>query len=114
MNNQNADMASMITTFNIALTETAGEILGKHRQKKTPRVRAKIVDLCNKRRDLKKKEKKRKETEGSEKYREVQNNTKRCMNKAKDNWTDEQCGETEENMRTNNSKMAPLSSSSIP
>ena len=55
MNNEDADMASMITTFNIAVTETAGEILGKRRQKKTPWVSANIVDLCNKRRELKRK-----------------------------------------------------------
>ena len=34
MNNEDTDMDSMITTFNTAVTETAGEILGKHRQKK--------------------------------------------------------------------------------
>ena len=34
MNNEDADMDSVITTFNIAVTETASEILGKHRQKK--------------------------------------------------------------------------------
>ena len=34
MNNEDADMASMITTVNTAMTETASEILGKHRQKK--------------------------------------------------------------------------------
>ena len=33
MNNEDADMDSMITTLNTAVTETAGEILGKHRQK---------------------------------------------------------------------------------
>ena len=55
MNNENADMASMITTVNIAVTETAGKILGKHRQKKTIWVSANIVDLCNKRRKLKRK-----------------------------------------------------------
>ena len=55
MNNENADMASMITSFNIAMTETVGEILGKHRQKKRPWVSANIVDLCNKRRELKRK-----------------------------------------------------------
>ena len=54
MNNEDADMASMITTFNIAVTETVGEILGKHREKKRPWVSANIVDLCNKRRKLKK------------------------------------------------------------
>ena len=34
MNNEDADMDSMITTFNTAVTETAHEILGKYRQKK--------------------------------------------------------------------------------
>ena len=33
-NNEYADMDSLITTFNTAVTETASEILGKHRQKK--------------------------------------------------------------------------------
>ena len=31
---EDADMDSMITTFNTAVTETASEILGKHCQKK--------------------------------------------------------------------------------
>ena len=34
MNNENAYMDSMITTFNTVVTETTSEILGKHRQKK--------------------------------------------------------------------------------
>ena len=34
MNNEDTDLDSMITTFNTAVTETASEILGKHRQKK--------------------------------------------------------------------------------
>ena len=34
MSNEDTDMDSMITTFNTAMTETASEILGKHRQKK--------------------------------------------------------------------------------
>ena len=55
MNNENADMASMITTFNIAVTETAGEILGKHRQKKKPWITADILHLCDKRRELREK-----------------------------------------------------------
>ena len=33
MNNEDTDMDSMITTFNTAVSETAREILGKHRQK---------------------------------------------------------------------------------
>ena len=58
---------------------------------------------CDKRRELRKK---RFEPEGSEKYKEVNNNIKRCMKKAKENWIGEQCSETEENLRKNNSKRA--------
>ena len=45
MNSKDADMDSMNTT---AVTETVSEILGKHRQKKKPRITAAILDLCNK------------------------------------------------------------------
>ena len=86
-------MHSMITIFDTAVTKTAGEILDKHRQKKRRRkkeeknwITAEILDLCDKRRELRKK---RYEPEGSEKYKEVNNNIKRCMKKAKENWIGE-------------------------
>ena len=87
MNNENTDLDSMITTFNTAVTKT-----GKHRQKKKPWVTAEIKDLCDKRRELRKK---RFEPEGSEKHREVNNNIKRCMKKAKENWKGGECSEIE-------------------
>ena len=62
MNNKDTDIDSMTTTFKTAVTETASEILGKHRQKKKPLVTAEILDLCDKRRELRKK---RFEPEGS-------------------------------------------------
>ena len=62
-----------------------------------------MLDLCDKRRELRKK---RFEPEGSEKYKEVNNNIKRCMKKATEDWIGEQCGEIEENFRKNNSKRA--------
>ena len=95
----------MITIFNTAVSETASEILGKHRQKKKqqPWVTAEILDLCDKRREMRKK---RSEPEGSEKYKEVKNNIKRCMKKAKENWIGEQCSEIKEDLRKNNSKRA--------
>ena len=74
MNNEDADMDSMITTFNKTVTETASDVLGKHRQKKKPWITAEILDLCDKRGELRKK---RFEPEGSEKYKEVNNNIKR-------------------------------------
>ena len=70
-------------------------------QKKKPGITAEILDLCHKRRELRKK---RFEPEGSEKYEVVNNNIKRCMKKAKENWIGEQCSEFEEDPRKNNSK----------
>ena len=93
MSNEDTHIDSIITTFNTAVTETASEILGKHRQKKKPWITAEILDLCDRRRELRKK---RFELEGSEKYKEVNNNIKRCMEKAKENWIGELCSEFEE------------------
>ena len=82
MSNEDTDIDSMITTFNATVTETASGILGKHRQKKKPWVTAEILDLCDKRRELRKE---RFEPKGSEKYKEGNDNIKRCMKKAKEN-----------------------------
>ena len=103
MSNEDTDIDSMITTFNTAVTETASQILGKHRQKKKPWITVEILDLCDKRRELRKT---KFEPEGSEKYKEVNNNIKRCMKKAKENWIGEQGSEIEENLRKNNIKRA--------
>ena len=64
-------------------------------------ITADILDLCDKRRELRKKSF---EPEASEKYKEVNNNIERCMKKAKENWIGEQCSEIEDNLRKNNSK----------
>ena len=66
MKNQDEDVDSMVTTFNTAVTVTTSEILGKHRQKKKPWITAEILDLCGKRRKIRKK---RSEPEGSENER---------------------------------------------
>ena len=55
MSNEDTNIELMITTFNTAVTETASEILGKHHQKKKPWITAEILDLCDKRRELRKK-----------------------------------------------------------
>ena len=76
MSSKDTDVDSMITTFNTAVTEIASEIPGKHRQKKKTWITAEILDLCDIRRELRKK---RFEPELSEKCKEVNNNIKRCM-----------------------------------
>ena len=54
-NNEDSDTDSKFTTFDTAVTETAIEILGKHRQKKKPWVTAEILDLSDKRRETRNK-----------------------------------------------------------
>ena len=71
--------------------------------RKKPWITAEIFDLCDKRRELRKK---RFEPEGAAKYKEMNNNIKRCMKKAKENWIGEHCCEIEENLRKNNSNRA--------
>ena len=44
--NEDTDIDSVITTFNTAVTETASEILGKHRQKKKKTTTNKHLDYC--------------------------------------------------------------------
>ena len=79
MSNDDTDIDSMITTFNTAVTETAGEILGKLRQiKQNPGSLQKFLIYMNNRRELRKK---RFEAEESEKYKEMNNNIRRCMHK---------------------------------
>ena len=62
------DMDTMITTYNTAVTDAASEILGKERRRKKPWVTKDVLDLCDERRDLKKK---RYEAEGAKEYREA-------------------------------------------
>ena len=73
-------MTNNTSGFNTAVTETASEILSNHRQKKNPWITAEILDLCDKRREL---TKKRFDPEGSEKYKEVNNNIRRCKKRLK-------------------------------
>ena len=81
MDNEDTDMGTMITIFNTALIETATEILGKHVRRKNPGSLQKFL-ICDKSRELRKK---RFEPEEFEEYKEVNNNIKRCMKKAKKN-----------------------------
>ncbi|KAK2189385.1 hypothetical protein NP493_108g04017 [Ridgeia piscesae] len=95
------DMDTLINTFNTAVTNTASEILGKHRPVKKPWVTADLLDLCDKRRELKKK---KKDAEGVRQYRAANQEIKKGMKKAKLNWMEGQCQDIEDSMKKNNSK----------
>ena len=77
------DINTMITTYITAVTDAVSELLGKERRRKMPWVTRDILDLCDERRDLKKK--KRYEAEGGAKeYREASKRIRKAVKKAKE------------------------------
>ena len=81
---EGADLDTMVTRFNKAVTDTAAELLGKQRQKRKPWVTPEILDLCDQRRHLKKK---RGESEEAKDYREIKRKIRTEMMMAKETWT---------------------------
>ena len=96
---EDADLDSMVTHFNKAVTETAVE-LRKQRWKRKSWVNPEILDLCDQRRDLKKK------PEEAKDYREIKRKHEDEMKMAKETWIQGQCQEVEACLRKNNSKKA--------
>ena len=103
MSDEDMDIDTMITTYNTAVTDAASEILGKERRRKKPWVTKDVLDLCDERRDLKKK---RYEAEGAKEYREANRRIQKAVKKAKDDWIGAQCEEIETCLNKNNSKRA--------
>ena len=91
------------TTYNTAVTDAASEILGKERRRKKTWVTKDVLDLCDERRDLKKK---RYEAEGAKEYREANRRVQKAVKKAKEDWIGAQCEEIETCLNKNNSKRA--------
>ena len=69
--------------------------------RKKPWVTADLLDLCGKRRELKKK---KKDAEGVRQYRAANQEIKKGMKNAKMDWIEEQCQDIEDSMKKNNSK----------
>ena len=76
---------------------------GKERRRKKPWVTKDVLDLCDERRDLKKK---RYEAEGAKEYREANRRIQKAVKKAKEDWIGAQCEEIETCLNKNNSKRA--------
>ena len=68
LENQNTEIDALINNFNTAVTETANNILGKHRPAKKFWVTDNILKLCDKHREL---IEKKNTTEGAKLYREA-------------------------------------------
>ena len=74
LENQDTEIDVLINSFNTAVTETANNILGKHRPAKKPWITDNILKLCDKRRELKQK---KNATEGTKLYREANQQVKK-------------------------------------
>ena len=103
LENQDTEIDALINSFNTAMTETANNILGKHRPAKKAWVKDSTHKLCYKRRELKQK---KNTTAGAKLYREANQQHKEGMRKAKETWIEEQCQGFEENLQKDNSKKA--------
>ena len=90
LSDEDMDMDTMITTYNTAVTDAASEILEKERRSKKPWVTKDVLDLCDEKRDFKKK---RYEAEGAKEYREANRRTQKAVKKAKEDWIGAQCKE---------------------
>ena len=94
LDNQDTEIDDLINSFRTAVTETANNILGKHRPAKKPWVTDNILKLCNKRRQLKQKN----TAEGAKLYWGANQQIKKGTRKAKHTWIEEQCQGIEETL----------------
>ena len=83
-----ADLDSVVTHFNKVVTDTTAELFGKQRRTRKLWVISEILDLCDKRRDLKKKSS---ELEKAKHYGQINRKIREEMKVAKETWTEGQC-----------------------
>ena len=83
LSDEDMDIDTMISAYNTAVTDAAREILGKERRRKKPWVTKDVLDLCDERRELKKK---RSEADGAREYREANRRIQKAVTKAKEDW----------------------------
>ena len=97
------DLDTLTRYFFTAITDTAMEILGKHRPKKKKWITDDILEMCDKRRELKNK---KHDAQGRSQYRDINNKIRKAIKQAKENWIEEQCEEIYINLTKNNTKRA--------
>ena len=91
----------MLQKLNRTMTETATEILGKHREKKKKLITNELMDMCDLRRELKKTT-----FESGSMYKQINNTIKKEMRIAKEIWINNKCTDIGECLIRNNTKKA--------
>ena len=98
------DVDSLASEVNDVLLAAAKEVLGKKRKKIKPWVTDEILDLCDKRRELRCKRDTSRELRAQ--YQQAHAEVRRKMKEARENWIEEQCDTIEKSMVTGDSKAA--------
>ena len=104
LNLLNSDINDLTTSFTEIVQETAEEVLGRQRKKHQPWITDDILDLCDKRRALKRT--KHDSPDSAARYRETNNQVRSKMRDAREQWITKQCEDIEKGMARGNSKQA--------
>ncbi|XP_055865177.1 uncharacterized protein LOC129922560 [Biomphalaria glabrata] len=104
LDSNDQDIDTQVNMLNTAVTDTALEILGKLRPPKKPWVTEDILQLCDKRRELK--GKKLSDPKYVQEYKSVNKRIRKGMKEAKKKWIENKCQEIEQGLNRNNSKKA--------
>ena len=102
---EDMDINTIITTYNTAVTDAASGKLGKKGRRKKPWVTKDVLDLCDERRDLKKK---RYETKVVKEFREASRRVQKAVKKAKEDLIGAQCEEIETCLNKNSKRAYQL------
>lgn len=94
----------MANNIKETLLTTAEEVLGKKRHKNKPWVTNEALDLCDKRREIKKL--KHQSSGGKEKYRQANKEVRAKLSADKEKWIADQCDAIEKGMEAGNTKEA--------
>ena len=99
-----SDVDTMASEVKEVLLSSADEILGKRRRKIKPWVTDTVLDLCDKRRELR--SQKHSSDEARAQYQQAHRAVRKKMAAAKEEWIEEQCNTIEKNIKSGNSKTA--------
>ena len=97
------DLDTLTAKIATLTTETASEILGHPRRKNKPWVTDSILEMCDKRREIKHD---RFTPTGATEYRKINKDIKKSMKEAKENFIEDKCKNIESHLSRNNAKQA--------
>jgi exonuclease III len=99
-----SDVDTLTNNIREVLLSTAEDVLGKERRKNKPWVTNEILDLCDKRRELR--HDKYTSQESRTEYQKANREVRKKMKEAKEEWIEEQCDSIDKEMTTGSSKQA--------